>query len=181
MKRERVKSYFLYGVFAFYLLLMAHILLFKNVSPMHLFNSGRIYHRSINFIPFSEIYNYLSGSLNTSPTAATYNVFGNIAIFIPIGIYLALFKKDKRVSVNILLVFLISLSVEIIQFVFGLGVSDIDDIFLNCLGGLIGILIYRGLVLLLKSEEKMRSIVSVFSTLVGLPILVLVILLIVNN
>jgi len=181
VKREHFKSYLIYGVFGFYLILMAYILLFKNVSPMDLFSSARIYHRSVELIPFNQIYGYLSGSINVSPTVAIQNVAGNIVIFIPLGIYLALFRNDKRVYVNMLFVFLTSLSVEIIQFAFGLGASDIDDITLNCTGGLMGILIYRGFMLLLKNDEKVRSVVALSSVVIALPLLALIILLFTNS
>jgi glycopeptide antibiotics resistance protein len=110
-----------------------------------------------------------------------FNVFGNIVTFIPLGIYFTLFRKDKRLSANMLFVFLTSLSIEVIQFVFGLGASDIDDIILNCLGGLIGFLIYRVLALLLKSDEKVRTAVTLFSAIVGLPIFFITIMLFIIN
>jgi len=37
------------------------------------------------------------------------NVVGNIVIFIPLGIFLPLFKIDKRIITNLLLMFIISL------------------------------------------------------------------------
>ena len=179
--RLTTKSIILYGVFAFYLMLMVNILLLKSINPAEIFSPSREYHRVIELVPFNQIFGYLSGELNVSPTTVIYNVFGNIAIFVPLGIYLALFRKDKRLSVNMLLVFLTSLSVEVIQFAFGLGISDIDDIILNCLGGFIGLLIYKGLARLLKSEEQTRTAVTVFSGIVGLPIIVITVLLFVYN
>ncbi|MEN6390894.1 MAG: VanZ family protein [Syntrophomonas sp.] len=38
------------------------------------------------------------------------------------------------------MVFIISLLAEVVQCVLGLGPGDIDNIILNCLGGLIGVL-----------------------------------------
>lgn len=52
------------------------------------------------------------------------------------------------------------------QLIFGLGAADIDDVILNCLGGLIGILIYRGLCALLKDEEKVRTAIVLLGFIV---------------
>jgi glycopeptide antibiotics resistance protein len=160
---------------------MVDILVLKSINTAEIFSSSREYHRVIELVPFNQIYGYLSGRLNVSPTTVLFNVFGNIAIFIPLGIYFALFRQDNRLSVNMLFVFLTSLFVEIIQFALGLGISDIDDIILNCLGGFIGILIYKGLARLLKSREMVRSVVTVFSAIAGLPVFVITVLLYVFN
>lgn len=142
-KNERIKSFLLYAGFLLYVLLLSYLLFFKHVSPLELFNTNRYVFRKINLIPFNTIFGYLSGILNVSQTVIITNVFGNIAIFVPLGIYLKKFRKNERISKSILLVFLISLFTEIIQYIFGLGASDIDDVILNCFGGLIGILIYK--------------------------------------
>lgn len=66
---------------------------------------------------------------------------------------------------------LISLCVEIIQGLLGIGASDIDDIILNCLGGWIGILGYKFLLLLLLDDKKVHTVIKILSTIVGLPVL----------
>ncbi len=63
------------------------------------------------------------------------------------------------------------------QFIFGLGAADIDDIILNCAGGLIGILVYRGLYAFLKNEEKVRTAIVLSGIIIILiPVLVTVML-----
>jgi len=59
---------------------------------------------------------------------------------------------------SIFLVILISLFVEIIQYIFGLGASDIDDVILNCSGGLIGILSYKVLALFVRNDETAAAV-----------------------
>ncbi|MDD3271914.1 MAG: VanZ family protein [Syntrophomonadaceae bacterium] len=73
------------------------------------------------------------------------------------------------------LVILISLLVEIIQYIFGLGVSDIDDVILNTFGGLVGILSYKVLTLIFKNDEKVRVIIVMLATIVAIPVVFLVI------
>lgn len=167
-KRERIKTVFLYGVFICYILLLIKILFLSRVSLLELFNSQRTIFRSINLIPFHSIIEYISGSSGTLKKFAFGNVVGNIVIFIPLGIYLPLFKKDKKVITNLLLIFIVSLFVEIIQGLLGIGASDIDDIILNCLGGLIGILGYKFLLLILRDEKKVHTAITILSA-IGLP------------
>lgn len=153
-KRERIKTVFLYGVFICYILLLIKILFLSRISILDLFNSQRTINRSINLIPFYSITEYISGSSEIIKRFAFGNVVGNIVLFIPLGIYLPLFKNDKRVIINLLFIFIVSLFVEIIQGLLGIGASDIDDIILNCLGGWIGILVYKFLLFILRDQKK---------------------------
>lgn len=159
-KRERIKTVFLYGVFICYILLLIKILILSRISNLE--------HRSINLIPFYSIIEYISGSTANIKAFAFGNVVGNIVIFIPLGTYLSLFKKDKRVITNLLFIFIVSFFVEIIQGLLGIGASDIDDIILNCLGGLIGILGYKFLLFILRDEKKVHTAITILSA-IGLP------------
>ncbi|MBE6069600.1 MAG: VanZ family protein [Clostridium lundense] len=159
-KRERIKRVFLYGVFICYILLLIKILFLSRISHLE--------QRSINLIPFYSIMEYVSGSSANIKAFAFGNVVGNIVVFIPLGTYLSLFKNDKRVITNLLFIFIVSLLVEIIQGILGIGASDIDDIILNCLGGLIGILGYRFLLFILRNEKKVHTAITILSAM-GLP------------
>jgi glycopeptide antibiotics resistance protein len=159
-KREKIKTVFLYGVFICYILLLIKILFLSRVSHPEA--------RSINLIPFYSIAEYISGDSANIRAFAFGNVVGNIVIFIPLGTYLALLIKDKRVTINLLFIFIVSLLVEIIQGVLGIGASDIDDMILNCLGGLIGILGYKFLLSILRDEKKVYTAITIISA-IGLP------------
>lgn len=167
-KRERIKTVLLYGVFICYILLLIKILFLSRISLLELLNGQRTLFRSINLIPSHSIIEYISGSSVVIKKFAFSNVVGNIVIFIPLGTYLALFKKDKRVLPNLLFIFIVSLFVEIIQGVLGIGTADIDDIILNCLGGLIGILGYKFLLFILRYEKKVHTAITILSV-IGLP------------
>ena len=92
---------------------------------------------SNNFIPFKEIMRYsLSSSLFFK------NVLGNVLLFIPFGYFVNTILKNKRFIINILLTFITSLSIELIQMNIGRS-FDIDDIILNLIGGIIGYGLYR--------------------------------------
>ena len=68
---------------------------------------------------------------------------GNVSLFIPLSIILRHYFSFLN-NYNIAFIgFFTSLSFELIQLGTGWGVFDIDDIFLNTLGCLIGIIIYH--------------------------------------
>ena len=79
---------------------------------------------------------------NISVTRILENILGNIAIFIPFGLLLPIVQKDKSKKI-ILYGLITSALIEIIQYVFALGSSDIDDLMLNTLGTVIGYLLYK--------------------------------------
>lgn len=169
-KRERIQTGFLYGVFICYILFLIKLLFLSRVSIFDLFNGQRTLNRSINLIPFHSIREYIFSNSANIKKFAFGNVVGNIAIFIPLGAYLSLFENNKRVIANLLLIFIVSLFIEIIQGLLGIGTSDIDDIILNCLGGLVGILGYKFLLFMLRDEKKVRVPITILSA-IGLPVL----------
>lgn len=134
---------------------------------------NRELNRSANIIPFDSITNYLFAEDVGQRDFSFMNVFGNIMLFIPLGVYLPLIKRDKRIGISILFTFLISLSVEVIQYVFGIGASDIDDIILNTLGGFIGIVIFKALLYMLKDENKVRFVITICAAIVAVPVIFL--------
>lgn len=178
---RKIQSAFLYAVLIFYVILFLSIVVFKYVSPLELFSENRTVYRSFNILPFYTIKSYLMGTVDVSHSVGFNNIFGNIALFIPLGIYLQLFKNNKKVFASFVSVFSISLSIEIIQYIFGIGATDIDDILLNCAGGIIGILIYKLLAVFIKDHSKIRTVVTVCSSIIGIPLLVITSLLLMNR
>lgn len=163
MKNKQQRINIILGIiFLAYLLLMFKILFFKYIPLMDILDSDREVIRSINLIPFSTIHNYYSDFSNHF--IALFNVLGNIIIFIPLGVYLKVFKKDIKFKNCVTITFLTSLCVEIIQFTFGIGIADIDDIILNTIGGVVGLFVYNFIYMILKDEEKVKIsiIVCVF-------------------
>lgn len=63
---------------------------------------------------------------------------GNIAAFIPFGMYMGV-RRIKLVPA-VMYGFSLSLFVECMQYVWGVGVSELDDLILNTVGVLIGAL-----------------------------------------
>ena len=68
-------------------------------------------------------------------------------------------------------IFIVSLFVEIIQGLLGIGISDIDDVILNCLGGWIGILGYKFSLFILEDEKTVYTAITILSAVIGLPVI----------
>lgn len=165
-RKKRLINILLYSVAVFYILLLL-LILFRQRHAV----------RSVNLIPLRGILAFLTGTdLTTGSTAqavfikglALSNLLGNIIIFVPLGVYVTLFHKDKAVWKNTLWVVLASVAAEAAQFAFKMGIGDIDDVLLNTLGGLLGVLLCRGIYRVCKNEDfKARCVVAFMAPLVG--------------
>ncbi len=64
-------------------------------------------------------------------------ILDNIWMFIPLGAFL--YNMDKRFRV-VFIPILVSILIELMQLIFGIGLCEIDDVISNGLGGILGIL-----------------------------------------
>ena len=77
------------------------------------------------------------------PVAVISNLFGNIAIFMPFGFLVPILgRKKRKFWFTALASFELSLSVECIQLITKTGCFDVDDIFLNTIGGFLVFMFY---------------------------------------
>ena len=168
-KREKIEKCIIYIAFGFYIILLAKILFLSRLSYMSVFGADTNRIRAVNLVPFFTIKSYI---ISRSITSGLFfaNVVGNMIIFAPFGACLAFLKKDKRIWPNILIIFISSLAVEVLQWVFVIGSADVDDVILNCAGGLIGVFGYRLLRYIMKDDRKIQTMVAVVSAL-SLPVL----------
>ena len=74
----------------------------------------------------------------------------NLTAFIPMGFFICLFTKGNNKYKNISFVVLIPIVIEILQYIFATGALDINDIILNTVSGLIGVLIFAIIKKLIK-------------------------------
>ena len=73
-----------------------------------------------------------------------YNSLGNIVWFIPFGfLFPIIIMKKKSFKETFLTGLIFSVTIETLQFVLATGVSDIDDVFFNVCGAMIGYGIYH--------------------------------------
>ncbi len=159
MKSKRVekwntKDFLLLIIFLIYLWLLSEILLFKVVPFEKILTTDREFVRRISLVPFDSIkLYYANGNFNIF---GLLNVIGNIIIFVPLGIYMELYCKKRNTIVTI---FSISIVVELVQYIFGIGIMDIDDVLLNTIGGIVGVVCYKVLKLIFRSDDKVKKVV----------------------
>jgi len=100
------------------------------------------------------------------------NVLLNVAMFVPLGALLPLlWKKCRKWYITIPLGFGTSLAIELVQLAVMRGIFDVDDLFANALGGVIGFFCIMA-VLALGQEKgsRLRPFLG-WSTLALIPIL----------
>jgi glycopeptide antibiotics resistance protein len=148
-----------YLLFWIYLIIAAKILVFR--YPLtEFYHILRLWDKSIitfglssaNFIPFKTIKMYIRyrSSLNSFA-----NLFGNLFILTPLGIILPFaWRKKHSVFLITAIGFLVSMAVETLQLVLGVGAFDVDDLILNTLGVIVGYILYKIGELLYRAINK---------------------------
>lgn len=97
----------------------------------------------INIIPFYMVYTQISEMNNSQSSYSLFllNIIGNIAVFVPIGIFSAYLFKGS-ISRTIGLGFYISFIIEVGQIPLN-RTSDVDDLILNTTGAAFGFAVYK--------------------------------------
>lgn len=115
-------------VFALYLIGLSWLILFKFSSDI--FGVLDIQLQSLNLIPFADSYSHPR------------ELIDNFLIFIPFGLLLSVTSKNLTLWQKLLFISAFSATVETIQFIVAIGVTDITDFITNSLGGLCGLALY---------------------------------------
>ena len=95
---------------------------------------------SANFVPFKTIKMYIkySDRLNSFE-----NLAGNILAFVPFGMMFPLLgMRLRRFGIVFVNGFVLVLGIEVFQLISAFGAFDVDDLILNCLGIVLGYVIY---------------------------------------
>ncbi|WP_438449024.1 VanZ family protein [Gorillibacterium sp. sgz5001074] len=119
------------GLLIFYLGVLIWLVLFKlQYDILSVFD----YHfRSLNFIPFVAL-SIEDGSFR--------QMIENVVIFVPLGLLLEVHFKNIRVSSKFAFILALSLTFELLQYIFAIGATDITDVIANTLGGILGLKMY---------------------------------------
>jgi len=128
MIKNRILKLLIAILFIFYIALILNITIFRSESI-----------REINIYPVVMLIKIYK---NCGVTEFLYLVLGNIGWFCPSGFILPLLFKNMNLKKVMLFTFLFSLSIEISQYVFSVGYTELDDLILNTLGGFLGYLAY---------------------------------------
>lgn len=148
---------FAWLLFLLYLVVMLKVILLKYPSFGQMPEGttltrlqSRLEHGA-NFTPFKTIDYYLRGHANT-PIAVS-NLGGNIILFSPLGLLVPfIFPRFRSVRQVTAIALGTSLFLELVQLLTGLGSFDVDDLLLNVVGGLIGVLAFKGVRRLIPSS-----------------------------
>lgn len=131
-------------LFLSYLLVLTYFMFFSD-------GFGRSGHTeyAYNLILFKEIKRFYYYRELVGEKAFLLNIAGNVICFIPFGFILPIISQKGRDWYNtVLLSFLFSLGIETLQLVFKVGSFDVDDMFLNTVGGIAGyllVMIFEGI------------------------------------
>ena len=135
-------------IFFIYFLILLKLIYFKlpwQAVIMIITGENTNYSHSLNLIPFRTITSYLK-LIPSIPKIALKNLLGNVIIFLPFGFLLPIFWSKINSSQKIIIISIIfSFVLEISQLILHLGSFDIDDIFLNTLGALLGYLVIKNI------------------------------------
>lgn len=97
--------------------------------------------RNLNLKPFTTIQPYLK---HFDKSYASTNILANILLFVPVGFLIPIaYPERKRFIKTISVCLVITVFIEIFQYVTCLGFCDIDDIILNMAGSIIGFIVYK--------------------------------------
>lgn len=159
-KTSRVITLLFWLMFVVYLYFLVSMILFKGESPLEMLSDSRVGPRRVNLEPF-----YFMNDLTDS------NVVGNLLLFIPLGMYLRILLKRKWTG--LFLMFVLSVGFEATQFIFNIGALDVDDVILNVIGGLFGMIVMGILSLFLKNKERLKTFMAIATTMIGVPVIII--------
>ena len=144
-EKNQIRNLWLKMLFVIYWLLLITILFLKNEYRMGGFENintfSNEHFETINIIPFATIIDYISGLLSNdiNTNIVIINLVTNLLLFAPMGFFIPiLFDKEiKSIKQFVIVIILITILVEIVQFITYSGSTDIDDIILNITGAII--------------------------------------------
>ena len=136
-------------LFLIYLCFLSYFLFFAEALGR---NGNQEEQCRYNLVLFREICRFYRYRHVVGMRAFFLNTFGNVLAFIPFGFFVPIIEKRKHSFFRILFSGMIfSTLIEVTQFYTGAGSFDVDDIFLNTCGSLLGYLIF---VVLLHMKRK---------------------------
>ncbi|WP_211234307.1 VanZ family protein [Paenibacillus taiwanensis] len=109
----------------------------------------------VNLVPFTTIMEYVVHIADYPVYVWFNNLVGNILLFVPLGALLPLLVRScRRWGRMMLISFLMTLFIEVMQYMLLVGTLDVDDMLLNVCGGMIGYGCYKLVRMLLISLSR---------------------------
>lgn len=126
-----------------YFALLFYIVFLARRRPSPHFGYPRI---EPNLVPFKHKWHILTHYAAVAGDGFYMDIMGNVVMFIPLSIFLYVVYGMRSLWKIALFGFLTSTSIELIQYLTSIGQPDIDDVCLNTLGALLGVLVIDGVV-----------------------------------
>ena len=139
--------------FVLYMILALYFMFFSETLDRTMVSDEYRY----NLTLFKEINRFWNMRYTYGWDVTIVNLLGNVVCFMPFGFFLPVLwpKTGKLLSVAFWS-FSFSLVVETIQLVYKVGTFDVDDLFLNTLGGIFGYVLMRLLFAWLRAVRCAR-------------------------
>lgn len=157
LRMKKTIRIFIYITFIIYCLLVLDLVLLSRVHMfrmevwremwLELWEHRTRLNYGLNLVPFRTINTYINSIMHGDIVAiAVRNLFGNLLMFLPLGIYLPIiWAKCRKLTTTLQISLVVLIGIELIQFITLLGSLDIDDLILNLCGILIGYGLWKGL------------------------------------
>lgn len=156
------------GILIFYAVMLVWIILFK--MDVSVENFGQM--RSINLVPFSQ-------SVIVNDKLDVSEIIQNVLAFVPLGILIYTIWQEKSWRFKLGVIVVTSVMLEVLQYILGVGASDITDVITNTLGGMIGLAIAAGMAGIFPKNWK--AVINSVSLVCGILLGAMVILLVAVN
>lgn len=124
--------------FVLYVVFIIYFLIFSDWYG----RTGEMSEYRYNLELFREIKRFWDYRHQVGMISMVMNLFGNVLIFMPFGFFLPMASRFRSVFATIFWSFMLSLAVEMFQFITKVGCFDVDDLLLNTVGGIIGHIIF---------------------------------------
>ena len=121
-------------LFVLYIIFIIYFLIFSDWYG----RTGEMQEYHYNLVLFKEIKRFWEYRDQVGMFAMFTNLFGNVIIFMPFGFFMPMASKYRSLFSTVFYSFGLSLCVETFQLVTKVGSFDVDDMFLNTLGGIAG-------------------------------------------
>jgi glycopeptide antibiotics resistance protein len=136
---QKYKQYAVFILFLFYLFWLM-VMSFVGIGTRHL-RVNNYEGINNNIIPFHTVISYVFEINHYNFDTWFYNTIGVVIIFMPLGFLLPkVFSHFNTLKSVLYFSLVMSMSIEIVQFLTRLGVLDVDDVILNLAGAAIGYL-----------------------------------------
>lgn len=141
------------NLFFVYFLMVVYFTFFKHGRLIMTLDGERY----ANFIPLVETVKMFTDS-RMGIKNALFNVVGNILLFVPLGVGIPLFFRNKNKLLNIAAYgMLFSILIEGFQYLTWSNITDVDDVIFNTFGAVVGFFIFNILINIIE-KTKLKSI-----------------------